>query len=620
MRTLFVTSLVLAPLVARAAPYEAVVTGSRTERRPGEAAAAVEVVTREQIAASGAQTLADVLETQPGVEVVRGFAGAGVRLQGLDPQYTLILIDGRRVIGRVGGTIDLSRYGVTDVERVEILKGAGAALYGADAIGGVINIITRRARRPVELDGRASYGSLNTAQLGARAGLRKGRLSTALSAGYRHRDAFALGPTAQTAGSALDDVDAGGRVDFRVRPSVLLHAAADFRRRDMRGVDVSAAGATFDRRNVTHLASVAAGADVTLASPTRLRATGSWSLFDDQFLQDQRGSSALDQLERSREQLVQLGLQVDRVVGGRFVLSGALEGTYQHLASGRLEGGVGHRGRGSAFLQADLTLARAPRLVLQPAARLDVDSQFGVRPSPSLTFRFDPHRMIAFRFTYGWGYRAPDFRELLLRFENPSAGYLVEGNPALEPETSQTLSLHAELRPTDGTALIGSVFRTTLEGLITTRPVADGPVQRFAYVNVAAATTQGAELQLRVQRGGLAIDLGYAFTDAVDESVRRPLIGRARHRGTAGVTWRHARLGAEATVRAAVHGPRPFYDAPDADIRWTATYATLDARVAKTLRGRFDLFLGGENLLDAGHPRDLPIPPRTVYGGVSGRY
>lgn len=87
-----------------------VVTGTRSERRLSESAVATEVIGRREIDASGARTVGDLLEKHPGLEVLRTFGGQQVRMQGLDPEYVLVLIDGQRAIGRVGGGIDLSRF------------------------------------------------------------------------------------------------------------------------------------------------------------------------------------------------------------------------------------------------------------------------------------------------------------------------------------------------------------------------------------------------------------------------------------------------------------------------------------------------------------------------------
>ena len=110
------------------------VTGTRTAHDQDDAPIATDVYDRQTIEDTGAENALEVLEETPGVQIDRGVGGAGVMLQGLDPKYTLILVDGQRVTGRKDGTIDLSRFPADDIERIEIVRGPGSVLYGADAL------------------------------------------------------------------------------------------------------------------------------------------------------------------------------------------------------------------------------------------------------------------------------------------------------------------------------------------------------------------------------------------------------------------------------------------------------------------------------------------------------
>ena len=147
--------LLVAAGPAHAAPGDAepgaelVVTATRTATPRGDAPVAVELITREDIAASGAENLADLLEGQPGLDVERSYLGAALRMQGMNPDQVLILVDGERVLGAKDGVIDLGRFPVENIQQVEIVKGPGSALYGADAMGGVVNLITRTPDEPM---------------------------------------------------------------------------------------------------------------------------------------------------------------------------------------------------------------------------------------------------------------------------------------------------------------------------------------------------------------------------------------------------------------------------------------------------------------------------------------
>ncbi|HBS06134.1 MAG TPA: hypothetical protein DEA96_14295, partial [Leptospiraceae bacterium] len=100
-----------------------VVTGDKRPRPISESITRTEVVDRKEIEEQGARNLSDVLRNHPGIEVREGIRGQEIRMQGLDPEYVLILIDGDRVTGRIDGAIDLSRIKAEEIERIEIIKG-----------------------------------------------------------------------------------------------------------------------------------------------------------------------------------------------------------------------------------------------------------------------------------------------------------------------------------------------------------------------------------------------------------------------------------------------------------------------------------------------------------------
>lgn len=132
---------------------DVVVTASRTEQQVKEAPAAVEVITREDIENTGAETLAQALEMATGINVLEnGMVGNQSSIRGMNTNQTLILVDGRRVrtenTSETQNYYELQRVNMDEVERVEIVRGAVSSLYGADALGGVINIITKKPGNP----------------------------------------------------------------------------------------------------------------------------------------------------------------------------------------------------------------------------------------------------------------------------------------------------------------------------------------------------------------------------------------------------------------------------------------------------------------------------------------
>ncbi|WIG95291.1 TonB-dependent receptor [Myxococcus sp. SDU36] len=603
-----------------------VVTASRSPERLEDSAVATEVITRSDILASGARDASELLAAHPGLQVVQTFAGATVQLQGLSPEYVLVLVDGERVAGRVAGSVDLSRLSTEDIEQVEVVKGPSSVLYGSDAVAGVVNLITRRARRPLGAELRASYGSMQRLELDATGEAKGEDWGLRLSGGLARRDAYLLDPTSiGTTGSSLDGIDASAGGDLRVSEGTALQANATYARRVQRGVDVGVTGATFDRASRDDSLSVRLSPRWTLSRNASLRVDGAYAWFNRRYLRDQRRSNALDTIEDTREQQGRLGAQLDAKVGDAHAFVAGAELLGEWLRADRLgEDGTGQRARASLYVQDNWALAPRWKLTLVPGARVDTDTQFGTAVTPRLAARMDPTSWLTLRGSYGWAFRAPGFQELLLDFENPSVGYRVHGNPDLRPERSRSFNLSVEVKPAASSLLWVSAFQHNLRDMIGVSTELVGPQQLFTYVNIARARVRGGELGVRQQLPGrVSAELGYTLTDGRSEETGLALEGQARHRLTAQATWRHRTSGLEAWVRGALVGPRPFY--PDTDGDGVAnpydakTYVTVDARLGWRLREELQLFVLGTNLANAGNPTDLPIPPRAVQAGFSAR-
>jgi outer membrane receptor for ferrienterochelin and colicins len=605
-----------------------VVTGSRTERTLGEAPVATEVISREQIEESGARDLAELLEDSPGVMINRSFAGAGPELEGLPADYTLILVDGVRVPGRISGVLDLSRFSTENIERIEIVRGAGSALYGSDAIAGVINVITRRATEPLELGGTLSAGPNGRLDVTGSAGVERGVGSLRVSGGRRASAGFDLDPSnVATTQGAFQQYDVAQNSELKISSGFRLDTSAEYLRRARQGIDQSGAGAVFDRDNLTQTVSVGLRPELELGAGMQLHLRTSYARFRDEFELDQRGSDALDDRQDTREHLGQLGAQLDALLGSHLLSAGA-EGSYESLATERLANGTGDRTRLGVYAQDEWTLLEAPLLVLLPGARVDLDSQFGAAPTPRVALRFDPLREVTLRASYGWGFKAPDFRELYLLFENPSAGYLVQGNTELEPERSRNVGASAEFRPHRSVSFSLQGFYNLLEDRIDTGlvPATDMGPQRFRYRNVDSAVSRGLIASLSVSPlAGLKLDLSYDLTDARSRgSSEQRLSGQPAQRATASLRYRAPNVGFETSWRGSFVGTRPFYQDTDGDgveeQRDAYGYASIDVRVAQRIGYGFRSFFLGENLLNAGDAEFLALAPRTFSGGVQFEY
>jgi outer membrane receptor for ferrienterochelin and colicins len=606
-----------------------VTTAGRREERRSDAVVGTEVIERAQLVESGAENVAEALEDLPGVEIVPALQGTTVRMQGLDPQHTLILIDGEPVIGRSDGALDLTRLSLQDVERIEIVRGASSALYGSAAHGGVINIITRRASQPLALDGRLSLGTYepyalagSTLDGGLGVGVRRGGFRARMDVSVHRVGAYDLDRSdAATTGSEITQYDGSLRLSQQVRQSE-LGLRLRVSRRDMLGIDASATGAVYDRHNRIDELGVAGTLSTEFTRGT-LATQVYFTQFFDQFVLDQRGSAQEDLDQDTRQRLGEVSSQYTFVSeDARHTLTLGADVQQESLVADRLSG-VGRRTRTSPFAQHQWLVHRGLNLTLAPGFRVDVDSQFGTVPSPKLAVRMDPHERLVLRASVGRGFRAPNFKELYLTFENPSVGYRVVGNPDVRPETSWSMQLEGEWTPSAKVTVRASLYRNQIDDLIDTALDETQANVVYTYVNTTSAITQGTELSLRVRPvPGLDLQVAYVFLDARDLQRDRWLTGRSRHRGTFRARYSHADAGFSATVRGSLVGQRPFYETDtngDDQEVMDDLYLSLDVRLEQRVGDLVGLFAGADNLAGAGG-RYLSIRPRGFYAGLTVDY
>jgi len=154
---------------------EVIVSATRTIRQLSSVPLPAQIVTKKEISAINSLRLNDILIEQTGLTIVN-FLGKGIQMQGMDSDYTLILIDGVPLVGRTGGTLDLSRITVGNIKQIEIVKGASSSLYGSEAMAGVVNIITETPKEGFKGNLNLRYATHNTADASASINYKKKKL------------------------------------------------------------------------------------------------------------------------------------------------------------------------------------------------------------------------------------------------------------------------------------------------------------------------------------------------------------------------------------------------------------------------------------------------------------
>ncbi|MAA80415.1 MAG: hypothetical protein CL916_14260, partial [Deltaproteobacteria bacterium] len=182
--------LLISPAKADEDVEEIVITATKTEVLEDQSTVTVEVISSKQIAAFGIGDLTDVLQQLAGVNISRSILGSSPALQGLEPKHTLVLVDGQRLLGSKNGIVDLSRISLPNIERIEIIRGASSVLYGSDAMGGVINIITKRAKSKKDMRATYQHGLSGMIQADAQYGVNKQKTSHSTALGIRMSDGY----------------------------------------------------------------------------------------------------------------------------------------------------------------------------------------------------------------------------------------------------------------------------------------------------------------------------------------------------------------------------------------------------------------------------------------------
>lgn len=624
-----------------------VVTGSRGERRLKDSTVATEVISRKRIEQTGARNLGEVLETQLGLNVTpNALGGSQVQMLGLDSKYVLFLVDGQRIAGRLNNTVDLTRFKVQNIERIEIVKGSSSALYGADAIGGVINIITRQSEKPEHYQFRATYGNgreLNYGTQGeknmiADVGFRNDFVAASFNGGYNQSAGYDLDPTTKsTTGNAFQDSNLGGNMTFNPDGKLKVKTGIFYLSRFQQGIISQKSGGLFDRSNATNDFLSLGSIEYSYGKRNMISFRGNYARWENKYKLDQRASDELDTKELTNDKTSQGTVQLDHELNERHMLTMGIESYANELESDRLTQRFAYRTRRAVFLQDEWTAWKNGiiwRII--PGIRHDVDSQFGGQTTPKIATRIDLTSQLVLRASYGFGFRPPTFQELYLRFENPGVGYVVDGNSKLRPEKSRTINADVEYSPLKNLSFSFSIFRNVITDLIQYNyGTASSEFATFQLTNIKEAYTRGAELGMRTRAFKyVAYELGLNYTDTRDLTSDRPLEGRARHQATTNV-YINAPMGWELAIRTKWIGKRPFYsstsdfagssttliEGQNANVIYGKEFALVNLRLEKKFfEGRMSLFFGVDNLLDKYELTYNPIRPRFYYGGVQAQF
>jgi len=630
-------------LAGHARAEEIVVTGTRTPESSHRSTVRTDVVTRAEAESRGATHIGEALAGQLGVQVnpaAYGYLGgpSAIQIFGFDLNRVLVLEDGERIIGDVGGAVDLSSIPLTDVARIEVVPGPTSALYGTSAIGGVVNVISAPP---------ASPGAFGRGRLEGRS---HRWLLAQGTAGYRASRVYAVADVSVSRRDGLRRAEAlpdllvpnserlltGVRVGFALTPRIDLLVRARFIRDRLDGVESTVVPGL--GRYVTDLPQTneriallaVEQIDLGARSSLRLSLGEQWAFA---IGRRDRRDSPLDETRRRVASLSSFEATLVRALGAHTFVAGVrleseryaqtLERTIATDAAGTLSTQTANEvlpiTLGSAAAYAQLALEPVKALRLLAGVRGEVHKRFGGVAAPRLAVAYRPSPSWSLRAGIGRGFRAPSGKELGFTFDHSFYGYRVDGDPAIRPESSWGLNGDVTYKTTEKLTVRIGAFVNWVRDLIDIAATGErtpAGVDVYRYRNIGAARTAGAQIDATWPlRSWLRVELGYAHLWTRDDVGDRPLTSRPPH-----TLLSATRIGMPAGLELYVRW-RVVSDAYVSDDVRSPPFQTLDVRVAKTLWPQAEAYVGVLNAFDArptpGRIGDQrPLDGRVFYLGL----
>lgn len=504
---------------------DVVVTASRTEQPRKSVIADVTVIDSEEIERAGQSTFIELLQTQPGIEVYStGGPGTstGVFLRGTNASQVVVLIDGLRVGSATLGTTSFENIPLAQIEKIEILRGPAANLYGQDAVGGVIQIFTKKSNGAQQFHAAVGYGSYNTKTAEAGVSGKANDIQFALNISSSDTDSFSakdIKTGAQADKDGYRNLAASGYLAYTVAPG---HEV---------GVQIfsSNSHANYDSSNTFNNYINSSQLAYSLFSKNQITTIWHSTLSAGEGIDDSNnqydvgfgGSFKTKQRQYSWQNNVTLPLGTLTLAYDRLeqrVISDTLYDKTSRNSNGYLIGYLANIG--DHTVQANL--------------RSDHSSQFGTNNTGSLAYAYSFTPNWRASASYGTAFKAPTFSDLYY----PSDAYGVYSDPNLKAEQSRNIEagIHYDA---DTTSVSATVYDNKINNFIALD-------SNYFPVNIDAKI-KGLTLAASQKWGNLTLKGSTDFQSPHDETNDTTLARRANRHASANLSynWQDWRLGTE---------------------------------------------------------------------------
>jgi outer membrane receptor for ferrienterochelin and colicins len=623
---------------------DVVVTATTRAQQVKDAPASISVITREELERLPYREVTDALLEIPGVTVTPGEGNSrDISIRGMSPQYTLILVDGKRLSAREsrtnGGSI--SEGGLLPpleaIERIEVVRGPMSSLYGSDAMGGVVNVITRRISDSWRGSARVN-GTLQLADAFGNFGDGNFYLSGPLIG-----DAVGIQLQGSLNRRAEDDVIGGtpkredetiaGKIGFDAsdRHRFLLEGGY------YRQKTTSTAGKTVE---VTDTAPEGTESTMTqkryLASASH---SGNWGFATSESYLQYEDAEHIEGEKRIKNTVGQsiwtVPLPANILSVGAFYRDEDLTDLTSNRLSGSTRTGAS-RTNWALFAENELSLLNPFKITL--GLRMDDDQQYGSHWTPRIYGVWNINRYFTLKGGYSQGFRAPNLRQTLADWGQTSRGGTIYGNPDLEAETSRTFeasllfdgrTVQASLAVYD-TRFKDRITRITCEeagAWCTDEPLSSIGRPPTTYVNVDRARVRGAEATVDLR---LTNTLRFNATGTLTDSEQltganagSALNDTPKEQASASLNWKPDRR-LSGYVRAIYRGREAVTEAQiSGENLVAASYTTVDVGGSYRLNRSLSLHGGVQNLFDKRLSYDdyaYVIDPARIWLGVTARF
>lgn len=522
---------------------QVVVTATRTEKALKDAPVITQIITARQIESGGFETVQAALETElPGIEFQYHGTSTDVNMQGLEGRNVLILIDGERLAGETRGNIDYARLNTTDVERIEIVKGASSALYGSGAMGAVVNIITKQSKEKIYGNATIKYRSNNQVNYPAlssedeyysfKSNLDRPNLNLDALLGF-NTDRFSSKTTfsvQSTDGYQLADRDS--LMKEYINYDTIVYEAPSV-------TEIAGSESYNIKQKISY----------NINKSLKLEALGNFYSFEkyDFYREDKKHDLYNDisfglkaSYETKRENSLVLSIHTDRynkydfkevldkkdldysnrIINPKLTTKFQLSDKQNLIAGAEFldenleadvfaEDTLTDKSQSTFILLVQDDYQFSNKITLLAGIRGEYNTAFDSHISPKISVMYKPE-LFTFRLNYASGYRSPSLKELYYNWDHLGM-FMIMGNENLKPETNNYYSVSLELiKPRLNMSVSAYInnFKNKIEGQWESNQTI------YRYQNITNSSLKGIDYLLKIKLpGNLLFKGGYSYVN-----------------------------------------------------------------------------------------------------------